>query len=58
MDRKLELINQMERHPDTWFRTTALPMYIESCKIAAGFVHSNPDNVVLVRNTTQGNLLQ
>ena len=54
MNRKLELINQMESHPDTWFRKLALPMYKEACRTAADFVHSKYDNVVLVRNTTQG----
>ena len=44
----------MESHPDTWFRKLALPMYIDACKAAADFVHSESDNLVLVRNTTQG----
>lgn len=25
MEKKLALLQQMERHPDTWFRETALP---------------------------------
>merc|ERR1712227_355999 len=54
MEKKLALLQQMERHPDTWFRETALPDYIASCKAAADFVHSKHENCVLVRNTTQG----
>jgi len=54
MDKKLALIAEMERHPDTWFRSKALPMYNDACAHAAAFVNSKVDNVVLVRNTTQG----
>lgn len=52
--RKNDLLMEMESHPDTWFRKTALPRYIECCKAAAEFVHAKHENVTIVRNTTQG----
>ena len=47
---------EMEQNPDKWFRETALPRYIECCKVAAEFVNAKWENVTLVRNTTQGEL--
>lgn len=53
-NRKNELLLQMESNPDKWFRETALPQYIEVCKVAAEFVHADWENITIVRNTTQG----
>ena len=54
MDRKKELLDEAERFPDDHFRNKALEYYKQACIVAAEFVHSKVENVVLVKNTTQG----
>ncbi|CBY30748.1 unnamed protein product [Oikopleura dioica] len=54
MDRKKELLDEAERFPDDHFRNKAQEYYKEACVIAAEFVHAKVENVVLVKNTTQG----
>jgi len=53
-DEKNRLLLEMESNPDKWFRETAMPRYINCCKVAADFVGAKWENVTLVRNTTQG----
>jgi isopenicillin-N epimerase len=41
-----------ENDPESWYRVTALPLYLDACKAAAEFVSSSTDNVVIVDNAT------
>ena len=45
---------QTERHPDDWYRRHNPHQYAESVTAAAQFVGSNPANMVLVENATNG----
>ncbi|XP_046562725.1 hercynylcysteine sulfoxide lyase-like [Haliotis rubra] len=47
-------LDEMERHPDDWYRRNAYTYWQESQKAAADFMHCEQQDLVFVENTTTG----
>jgi len=52
MEKRVQLLNTAEAHPDRWFRTTVRPLYDSAIADVANFVGADPKNLVFVQNAT------
>ena len=51
-DVHIELLERVEKHPDSWFRRDMKPLYFHGCDAAARFIGASKEEVVLVDNAT------
>jgi len=54
LGKQRQLINQLESHPDQWFRRAVIPMVRNSAAELAKFVGANKEDLVFVQNATTG----
>ena len=52
------LQTEQESNPNLWFAELADKYHIENISTVAKFVHAKEDNIVLVENTTTGNIYE
>merc|ERR1712038_1683741 len=51
-EKRVQLLQTAEAHPDRWFRTTVRPLYDSAVADVANFVGADPKNLVFVQNAT------
>merc|ERR1711962_1564943 len=54
LQKRNELLDECENHPDKWFRYEARQKYDKCLSRVANFLGSKADNVVFVENPTTG----
>jgi len=52
LEARAKMLQQLDSHPDRWFRSDLEPLYKEALGEVAEFVGAQPDNIVFVTNAT------